>query len=242
MPALFIFDTEEGTVSAWNLKLGIPGPAELEVDNSTEQCSNGAMGAVYKGLAQGENSTGVFLYATNFRCGTVDVFDGNFKPATLKGNFTDPGIPDSFAPFGIANIDGNLFVTYAKQNEMKHDDAAGKGHGFVDIFDTDGQLIERFASRGKLNSPWAIAEAPFNFGRFSNDILIGNFGDGMINGFGRDSEFNGRLKDNSEHPIVIDGLWSLVFGGGSLSSPSTLYFSSGPDGETNGLVGTITPQ
>jgi uncharacterized protein (TIGR03118 family) len=248
MPALFIFDTEDGTISAWNLGLGIPATAELEVDNSTEQCSNGAVGAVYKGLAQGvaqvesTNTSGVFLYATNFRCATVDVFDGMFKPAKLDGNFSDPGIPDGFAPFGIANIDGNLFVTYAVQNGAKHDDVAGKGNGFVDIFDTDGHLIERFASRGKLNSPWAITEAPFNFGRFSNDVLIGNFGDGRINAFKTDGEFDGQLRDASKKAIVLDGLWSLIFGGGALSSPSTLYFTSGPDGETNGLVGTITPQ
>jgi uncharacterized protein (TIGR03118 family) len=248
MPALFIFDTEDGTISAWNLKLGIPGPAELEVDNSAEQCSNGSTGAVYKGLAQGvaqvqsTNTSGVFLYATNFRCGTVDVFDGNFQPAKLDGTFADPGIPDGFAPFGIANIDGDLFVTYAKQNDAKHDDVAGKGNGFVDIFDTDGHLIERFATRGKLNSPWAITEAPFNFGRFSSDVLVGNFGDGRISAFGEDGNFQGQLRDPSKNVIVIDGLWSLIFGGGSMSSPSALYFTSGPDGETNGLVGTITPQ
>ena len=103
-------------------------------------------------------------------------------------------------------------------------------------------MIERFAIRGTLNSPWAIAEAPFNFGRFSNDVLIGNFGDGAINGFGSDGQFNGRLKDTSGRPILIDGLWALIFGGGSLSSPSALYFSSGPDGEKNGLVGMITAQ
>jgi uncharacterized protein (TIGR03118 family) len=212
------------------------------VDNSTEECSNGATGAVYKGLAQGETAAGVFLYATNFRCATVDVFNGKFQPAKLDGNFHDSGIPDGFAPFGIANVDGDLFVTYAKQNSQKHDDVAMPGNGFVNIFDTDGHLIERFATRGVLNSPWAIAEAPFNFGRFGNDMLIGNFGDGTIHGFNSNGQFRGTLKDSSAEPIVIDGLWSLVFGGGSLSSPGTLFFSSGPDEETNGLVGTLTPE
>jgi uncharacterized protein (TIGR03118 family) len=247
-PAAFIFDTEDGTISAWDGADGIPGvipggtgTAELEVDNSTEPCSDKG-GAVYKGLALGVNPKGVFLYATNFRCATVDVFTGMFKPATLDGNFADPGIPNGFAPFGIANIRGNLFVTYAKQNDQKHDDVAGEGNGFVDIFDTDGHFIERFATRGKLNSPWAVTEAPSNFGRFSNDILIGNFGDGEINGIASNGQVNGTLRDTSDHPIMIDGLWSLVFGGGSVSSPSALYFTSGPDGEMNGLVGTITPQ
>ena len=241
-PAVFIFDTEDGTISAWDGGDKIPGTAELKVDNSTEKCSNGAIGAVYKGLASGENTTGVFLYATNFRCATVDVFDGNFKPAKLNGNFQDNSIPSGYAPFGIANIDGNLIVTYAKQNAEKHDDVAGPGNGFVDIFDTDGHMVERFATRGPLNSPWGIAQAPFNFGQFSNDLLIGNFGNGWINAFGRNRSFQGALMDTSNFPIAIDGLWSLVFGGASLSSPSTLYFTSGPDMETDGLVGTLTPQ
>jgi uncharacterized protein (TIGR03118 family) len=244
-PASFIFSTEDGTISAWNGGDKIPGTAELEVDNSTKRCSNGAIGAVYKGLASGENTAGVFLYATNFRCATVDVFSNNFKPAILKGNFQDKSIPNGFAPFGIANIDGNLVVTYAKQNAEKHDDVAGPGNGFIDIFDTDGHMVERFATggpRSPLNSPWGIAEAPFNFGRFSNDLLIGNFGNGWINAFGLDRSFQGALMDTSNYPIAIDGLWSIVFGGASLSSPSTLYFTSGPDNETDGLVGTLTPQ
>ncbi|MBV8055669.1 MAG: TIGR03118 family protein [Deltaproteobacteria bacterium] len=239
---VFIFATEDGTISAWNGGDGIPGKAELEVDNSTEKCSNGAVGAVYKGLASGVNKAGVFLYATNFRCATVDVFDTNFNPGKLSGKFQDNFIPNGFAPFGIANIRGNLAVTYAKQNAEKHDDVAGRGNGFVDIFDTDGHMIERFATRGPLNSPWAVAEAPFNFGKFSNDLLIGNFGNGWINAFESDRSFQGPLTDTSNNPIAIDGLWALAFGGGSLSSPSTLYFTSGPEGETDGLVGTLTPQ
>jgi uncharacterized protein (TIGR03118 family) len=241
-PANFIFATEDGTISAWNGGIGIPGTAELEVDNSTKRCSNGATGAVYKGLAQGANTAGAFLFATNFRCATVDVFNGNFKPAVLSGNFHDPGIPVGFAPFGIANIRGNLVVSYAKQDAQKHDDVARLGNGFVDIFDTNGNMIERFATRGLLNSPWGIVEAPFNFGLFSNDLLIGNFGDGTINAFTSNRSFQGKLMKPSNQPIVIDGLWALIFGGASLSSPSTLYFTSGPNHENDGLVGTLTPQ
>ena len=241
-PALFIFDTEDGTISAWNQTLNDPSTAELEVDNSAEPCANGAIGAVYKGLAMGETKAGVFLYATNFRCGTVDAFNGSFKPASLSGHFRDPNIPGDFAPFGIANIRGNLVVTYAKQDAAKHDDVAGPGHGFVDVFDTSGHLIKRFASRGPLNSPWGIVQAPFNFGEFSNDLLIGNFGNGWINAFGDNGSFDGTLSDPSNHPIAIDGLWSLTFGGASLSSPNTLYFTSGPNDEADGLVGTLTPQ
>jgi uncharacterized protein (TIGR03118 family) len=246
-PALFIFDTEDGTISAWNLGDGLPSSrtppvAELKVDNSKKHCTSSATGAVYKGLALGTNTAGVFLYATNFRCATIDVFNGNFKPAKLSGNFQDSSIPYGFAPFGIANVRGNLVVTYAKQDAQKHDDVAGKGNGFVDIFDTDGHLIERFAAHGPLNSPWGIVEAPFNFRQFSNDLLIGNFGDGTINAFTSNRAFQGKLMNPSNKSIAIDGLWSLIFGGASLSSPSTLYFTSGPDHESDGLVGTLTPQ
>ena len=204
--------------------------------------ANGATGAVYKGLAAGVNPSGVFLYATNFRCGTIDVFDSKFKPAKLKGHFEDSKIPAGYAPFGIANIDGDLVVTYAAQDKDKHDDNAGPGRGFVDIFDTDGNLIKRFASYTVLNSPWGIAQAPFNFGRFSNDLLIGNFGDGRISAFKLDGQFDGRLLNTSGQLVQIDGLWSLIFGGGSQSSPSTLYFTAGPNHEADGLFGTLTPQ
>ncbi|MBV8738728.1 MAG: TIGR03118 family protein, partial [Alphaproteobacteria bacterium] len=163
--ATFIWDTEDGTISAWTGGLTPPDQAVLAVDNSP--------GAVYKGLVFGINSNGVFLFATNFRAGTVDVFDHNYQPVTTKGGFSDPQIPSGFAPFGIQNIDGALFVTYAKQNAQKHDDVAGPGNGFVDVFDTDGNLLKRFASQGPLNSPWGVTRASFAFGRFSGAILVG---------------------------------------------------------------------
>jgi len=191
------------------------------------------------------NTKGAFLFATNFRNGTVDVFgpngtDGMFTKVTLDGDFTDPEIPAGYAPFNIANIDGDLFVTYAKQNAEKHDDVAGVGHGFVDVFDTGGHLIRRFESRGRLNSPWGIARASFAFGPFSGKILIGNFGDGRINVFNNDGRLVDQLEDVHGRPLVIEGLWTLTLGGGRNSSPDTLYFSAGPNDETNGLFGTIT--
>ena len=237
-PALFLFDTEDGTISGWNLADG--AKAELAVDNSQ---GGSPTGAVYKGLALGANANGVFLYATNFRAGTVDVFDSTFQPATLSGSFKDANIPSGFAPFGIANINGNLFVTYAMQDSAKHDDVAGPGNGFVDVFDTSGNLIERFAAHGKLNSPWGVTVAPFNFGRFSTNILVGNFGDGTINAFETDDgDFRGQLSDPSRKTIVIDGLWALEFGGALNSDPGTLYFTSGPNKESNGLFGSLVPQ
>ena len=239
-PATFIFDTEDGTISAWSGGLTPPDQAVLAVDNSP--------GAVYKGLVFGTNVHGVFLFATNFRAGTIDVFAPNgsagFRPANsseIDGTFTDPKIPAGFAPFGIQNVNGDLFVTYAKQDAEKHDDVAGPGNGFVDIFDTDGHLLRRFASRGALNSPWGVARASFAFGRFSADILVGNFGNGRVNAFDSDGNFLDTVKDDKGKPIVIDGLWTLTLGGGRNSSSDTLYFTAGPNDEKDGLFGTITP-
>jgi uncharacterized protein (TIGR03118 family) len=239
LPASFIFATEDGTISAWTGGLTPPNNAVLAVDNS--KTPSPAAGAVYKSLAFGVNVNGAFLYAANFRAGTIDVFDHNYDAATTDGGFVDPNIPAGFAPFSITSIGGDLFVTYAKQNAQKHDDVAGPGNGFVDVFDTDGHLLRRFASRGVLNSPWGLARASFDFGRFSGDILIGNFGDGRINVFDSQGHFIDELEDARGKPLVIDGLWTLTLGGGAKSSPDTLYFTAGPNGETDGLFGTITP-
>jgi len=238
-PALFIFATEDGTLSAWAGGLNPADNAVLAVDNSSS-------GAVYKGLVFGLNAKGGFLFATNFHAGTVDVFgpngaDGMFTKVTLDGHFTDSEIPPGYAPFGIANIDGDLFVSYAKQNAEKHDDVAGAGHGFVDVFDTDGHLLKRFAARGALNSPWGITRASFNFGRYSGLVLVGNFGDGHINVFDSAGRWVDFIEDVHGRPVVIDGLWSLTLGGGLGSSSDTVFFSAGPNGESNGLFGTVTP-
>ena len=157
--------------------------------------------AVYKGLAFGTNTQGTFLYATNFRAGSVDVFDTNFQHVTLAGSFSDPGIMSGFAPFGIANLGGELHVTYAKQNAALHDDVAGPSNGFVDVFDTNGNLVRRAATRGRLNSPWGVAIAPANFGRFSGDLLVGNFGDGRINAIDPTTgEFLDQLRGPDNRP------------------------------------------
>jgi uncharacterized protein (TIGR03118 family) len=242
LPASFIWATEDGTISAWTGGLANLTPP-LPADNAVLAVDNSKLGpgAVYKGLVFGVNSQGVFLFATNFRAGTVDVFDHNYAPVTTKGGFADSKIPGGFAPFGIQNIDGALFVTYAKQNVAKHDDVAGPGNGFVDVFDTDGNLLKRLASHGPLNSPWGVARAPFDFGRFSGDILVGNFGNGWINVFDSDGDFLGTIRDAKGKAIAIDGLWTLTLGGGRNSNTNTLYFTAGPNGETDGLFGTITP-
>jgi uncharacterized protein (TIGR03118 family) len=246
VPATFIFDSENGTIIAWNPAVD---PITGGKSTATIVVNNAATGAVYKGLAFGTNVHGNFLFATNLFAGTVEVYDSTFAPATLDGNFSDPDIPAGFAPFGIANIDNNLYVTYAKQNAQKNDVVAGTGLGFVDVFTTDGVLIKRFASAGPLNAPWGVVRATQNFGEFSGAILIGNFGSqgnaaGWINAFsgGEDNDFLGPLRDAKGKPISIDGLWSIVFGTFLNSVADTLYFTAGPNQQTNGLFGQIVAQ
>jgi uncharacterized protein (TIGR03118 family) len=245
VPSTFIFDTEDGTISAWNSAVD---PIANGASTATIVVDNSASGAVYKGLAFGTNTHGNFLFATNFAAGTVEVFDKTFKPATLDGNFSDPNIPAGFAPFGIANIDNNLFVTYAKQNAQKNDEITGPGLGFVDVFSTDGVLIKRFASGGTLNAPWGVARATQNFGQFSGDILIGNFGQGQFGGQidafdgGNNNNFLGALQGANGQPISIDGLWAIVFGTFTNSDADTLYFTAGPNQQQDGLFGKIAAQ
>jgi uncharacterized protein (TIGR03118 family) len=235
--ALFLFATEDGTILGWNP--GVGGlSATIAVDNSS--VPDTANGAVYKGLALGSVGTSNYLYAANFRSGAVDVFNGTFTQVNLAGSFTDPNVPSGFAPFGIQNVGGQIFVTYAKQNAARHDDISGPGNGFVDIFGTDGTFVRRFATQGTLDSPWGVALAPSAFGNFHDDVLIGNFGDGLINAYTPAGVFRGQLKSETRAPIQIDGLWGLRFGnGGAGGDPNTLFFAAGIGGEAHGLFGTI---
>jgi uncharacterized protein (TIGR03118 family) len=231
-PARFIFDSESGQIQAWS-PAADPTNGLVEVSSPT---------AVYKGLAIAATDQGSFLYAANFNAGTVDVFDSTFKQTHLLGSFSDPRIPSNYAPFGIQEMNGLLYVTYAQQDAAKHDDVAGPGKGFVDIYTTNGLLVTRLASRGALNAPWGVAQAPAGFGRFGGDVLIGNFGNGWINAF---HQFSGQpagpLLDQKGNPIAIDGLWSLDFGTAAMGGTGTLLFSSGPNGQANGLIGSLNP-
>ena len=230
---IFLFDTEDGTLSGWNPN--VDGThAILAVDNSRS-------GAVYKGLALGSNQSGIFLFATNFHAGTIDVFNKKFAPIRLSGSFTDPYLPQGYAPFSIKNIGGKLYVTYAKQNAQKNGDVPGLGHGFVDVFDTDGHFIKRLVTQGQLDSPWGLALSGASFGRFSNDLLVGNFGNGHINAFDPNSgAFLGQLTNQKGQPLIIDGLWSLIFGlGGQAGNPNQLFFTAGIHQEADGLFGVI---
>jgi uncharacterized protein (TIGR03118 family) len=233
-PATELFATENGTIAGWNGDVD-PTHAVIAVNNS-------ASGAVYKGLAIGFNGNGAFLFATNFRAGTIDVFDSNFQPVRTPGGFVDNKIPSSFGPFGIAAINSHIYVTYAKRDSSRTDDVAGPGNGFIDIFDTDGHLLQRFASKGVLNSPWGMAWAPFeNFGNFNNALFVGNFGDGRVNAFDFDSgAFLGQVTDTSGTPIIIPGIWALQFGLTLPGKASTIYFTAGINDEQHGLLGTLT--
>ncbi len=232
---LFIFSTEDGTISGWQQTDGIE--AALHVDNST--VPNAQTGAVYKGLAIGTVNGNQFIYATNFRSGNVDVFDSAYKPiSSLAGTFTDPNPMLGFAPFGIALLNNNLWVSYAMQDTGKHDPVHQAGAGYIDIFTTDGVFVQRFATGGNLNAPWGMALTPANFGPLSNDYWIGNFGDGMINAFDATGTSLAQPTDRNGKPLNVDGLWALVFGNGSNNASTTaLYFTAGPNQEIEGIFG-----
>ncbi|HEV2594312.1 MAG TPA: TIGR03118 family protein [Sphingomicrobium sp.] len=229
----FIFSTEDGTLSGWAPSVN-PTQAILAADNSTL-----GAGAVYKGLAIASTSGGSFIYASDFRNGLVEQFDSNFN---LIRSFTDPGVAPGYAPFGAQVLDGHLFVTYALQNAVKHDDVAGAGNGYVDIFNFDGTLLQRLVSQGgALNSPWGLDIAPTSFGADAGKLLVGNFGDGTISIFDLlTGNFMGKLLGTDGNPIEIDGLWALMNGnGGNGGDANKVYFTAGLNGEQDGLFGVL---
>jgi uncharacterized protein (TIGR03118 family) len=232
--ALFIWSTETGTIQGWNQSVG-----------ATAQLKASSPGALYKGLAIATTATGPRLYASDFAHGRVDVFNGAWAPVTTAGGFVDPSLPDGYAPFGIQTIDTRIFVTYAKQSGGT-DELHGQSLGFVDAYDVDGHLLARVAQHGQLNAPWGLAIAPATFGRFGGDLLVGNFGDGQINAYaelpnGR-FEHRGELRTGDGRPLTIDGLWALEFGHGAPNNGplDTLFFTAGPNDESDGLFGSIT--
>ncbi|MDB5764589.1 MAG: hypothetical protein JWQ21_3584 [Herminiimonas sp.] len=234
-PSRFIFATEDGVIAGWAPNAD-PTNAIRVIDKSV------STGAVYKGLALSAGGNGNLLYAADFHNNRIDVFDSSFKEVTLaSGAFSDPALPAGFAPFGIQSINGDIYVTYAKQDDMKHDDVAGQGLGFINVFDPNGKLIKRVVSQGELNAPWGIALAPAGFGKFSNRLLVGNFGDGVINAYAlATGEFVGRLESSDGQPIRIDGLWGIAFGNGFQNqSVNSLFFAAGPGDEQHGLYGRI---
>ena len=239
-PAKFIFVTEDGTISGWNPNVNATS-AVIKVNTKSE--------SVFKGVAVAtvvDPTLGAFnfLYVADFRKGRVDVYDTSFHRVPLgEDAFQDERIPRGFAPFNVHNIGGNLFVAFAQQDSAKHDEVDGPGLGYVDVFAPTGHLLMSLQSGQWFNAPWGIAQASGDFGAYSHDILVGQFGSGQILVFDPiNGRYKGNLVDSTNAPIAIDGLWGLAFGSGGGSGPAnSLYFTAGPGGEQHGLFGTITP-
>src|SRR5882724_7170740 len=233
----FILVTDEGTVFTWSpdAQGNIPPAATLVVNNTST-------GAGYKGVAILNSSlTAPALAVTDFHGGFIETFLPGFSPVTLPGSFTDPNLPAGYAPFGIQVIGQQVFVTYAVQDATKHDPVVAAGNGIVNIFDMDGNFVRRFATAGALNAPWGITQASTNFGPFSNDILIGNLGDGIINAFDPTTgHLVGKLTDGDGKDITEVGLHGLAFRADGFADPSTLFFTSEFSDERDGLFGAIT--
>ena len=225
----FLFATEDGTIAGWQGALGTT--AAVRVPNTD--------GSGYKGLA----IAGDRIFAADFANGQVDVFDNSYSLLSVPGGFTDPNLPADYAPFGIQTIGGNVFVTFANKPAGSDEEQTGAGLGFVDEFDTNGNLIRRVISDGALDAPWGLALAPAGFGDFGGALLVGNFGDGRINAFDpMTGVFLGSLLDLNGNPIEIDGLWGLAFGNAGPGFDShKLYFAAGIDDEENGLFGSLEP-
>jgi len=229
----FLFVSEDGTVAGWRGALG----------TTAETLVTGSAANNYKGSAFASVGGSSYLYAANFRGGSIDVVRGSAAAPTLTGNFLDPTLPSGYAPFNIQNLGGTLYVAYAKRDANGADEIAGSGFGYVDSFNLQGQFVSRIASQGTLNAPWGLAIAPSSFGALAGSLLVGNFGDGRINAYDTTSHaFLGQVTDGSGAALAIDGLWAITPGNnGNGGSNSLLYFSAGPDGETHGLFGVLTP-
>ena len=234
-PSRFIFVSEDGSISGWNPQVD-PTHAIIAVDNGgghdgTKTMDNGGNNgdnrAIYKGAALGVAAGHNFLYVTNFHSGHVETYDENFHRVNPNG-FADPNLPPGYAPFGIHNLDGQIFVTYAQQDPTKKDEVAGPGKGFVDVFDTSGNLIRRVVSHGNLNAPWGLALV-------NGELWVGNFGDGRINNYDpATGAFLETLSTADGTPLEFNGLWDLLpLGDG-------VYFTAGIADEEHGLFGLIT--
>jgi uncharacterized protein (TIGR03118 family) len=232
LPATFLFDSEAGMITAWPFTdpPGTSATAELSVP-----------GAIFKGLALGfVHGRGHLLYAADFHHNQIVVVNGRFHRVHVQGGFTDRRLPDGYAPFNVQNIGGKLYVAYAKQDAAAEDEIAGAGLGFVDVYSRRGFLLHRLVSRGALNAPWGLVKAPAGFGRFGGALLVGNFGNGMINAYNiRTGHWLGQLRRPNGKAVQIDGLWGLRFGNGVTGDRKTLLFSAGIDDEAHGLFGMI---
>jgi uncharacterized protein (TIGR03118 family) len=221
----FIFSTLNGRICGW--ASGTMAATRASVP-----------GAIYNGLALATGSDGdKYLYAANTTGGTIDVFDTNYQPFASPGGFVDPSLDPKYSPFNVQLINSAyLFVTYL---DMTDPDEGG----VVNVFDTDGNLLQRFTQNGTLNAPWGVAQAPASFGDFGGAILIGGFGDGRISAFDSSGNFLGLLSDKEGNPWVFDRLWMLTFGNGvSGGRTDRLYFTAGINNQQDGLFGSLKPR
>jgi uncharacterized protein (TIGR03118 family) len=229
LPAMYIFDSESGDITAWNLATGA---------KAVKVAAHA--GANYKGLGLLHTAKGPLLLAADFGNGRLDVFDQKFLRVTLPaGSFADPSLPAGYAPFNVAVIGNAVYVAYALKNG--EDEQAGAGLGFVDVYTDTGKTRHRFAARGALNAPWAVVKAPASFGTFAGKILVGNFGDGRINAYDASGHFKGALSGKNGRPLSIEGLWGLQQGNALSGGSDSLWFAAGINGEQNGLLGLIRP-
>jgi uncharacterized protein (TIGR03118 family) len=224
-PTSFAFATESGKIEGWANAVNA-GSAVVAVDES-------ASGAVFKGLTLANNSAGApQLYAADFAHGVVSVYNASYAKV---GSFTDPKLTPDYSPFNVQVLNGKLYVAFAQHTPGSLDETAGQGRGFVDVFDTDGHLLQRLVGHGQLNAPWGLAIAPASFGQFAGAVLVGNFGDGKINAYDPTTgEYLGVLR-TADGKASIDGLWALRTG-----PNGTITFSAGPSDESHGLLGSIT--
>ena len=231
-PAAFLFVSEAGRVTAWNPQL-TPVTRAVTVASDPR--------AVYKGVALLHRGHGARLLAADFRNARIVVFDGRFHQVRMGGrSFRDGSLPRGYAPFNVAVMGRRVIVAYALQEPSRRDDQAGRGHGFVDVYSADGRLLRHLIRRGVLNSPWGITMAPRDFGDFSRDLLVGNFGNGRIHAFDpRTGRLLGALRAPNGRVLAIDGLWGLLPGNGTSAPANEVWFSAGPDGEQHGLLGVL---
>ena len=236
---VFLFVGEDGAITGWDPTID-RNNAQIAVDNSS--VPNAANGAVYKGATLGTADGKPELFVTNFRAGTIEAYNTSFQQVHLSASaFSDSRIPAGFAPFNVQNLNGNLYVTYAKQNAAKHDDVEGAGNGFVDVYNTSGVLLQRFHHGKFLDSPWGVAQAPSSWGHLAGDILVGQFGSGHIDIFDAKGHFRGFVRGADEKPVTIDGLWMLTPGNGTAAGDTQkIYFTAGLNHEMDGLFGSLT--
>jgi uncharacterized protein (TIGR03118 family) len=223
--AYFLFDSEAGIISGW-----VP---TVDQNNAIVGYDGSVHGSVYKGLAL--DNTNKHLLTADFTNNQVQILDTSFS---VIGSFTDPDLPKRFAPFNVAVLNGNVYVAFAKRERGGSDEIDKPGLGYVDVFTTGGVLVKHLIANGVLNAPWGMAIAPANFGAFSGDLLVGNFGDGKVNVFDPTTgDFLGTLSNKHGKALKIDGLWALDPGPGD----SKVTFSAGLNGEADGLLGVIEP-